>query len=93
MNNHMKRKIYKYPLELADTQSVLMPEGAEILTAQMQGETLCLWALVDIEPELPKQSREIEIIGTGNFFVQAPRRYIATAQQGRWVWHIFERTA
>ena len=87
----MKRKIYKYPLQMADTQTVEMPEGAKLLTAQMQGQTLCLWALVDVEPELPKQNREIEIIGTGNPFTEAPRRYIATAQSGQWVWHVFER--
>lgn len=86
-----KRIIYKYPLQMVDAQTVAMPEGANILTAQMQGENLCLWVLVDAEPELPKQNREIEIIGTGNGFIEAPRRYIATAQSGHWVWHVFER--
>ena len=76
---------------MADTQTVEMPEGAKILTVQMQGQTLCLWALVDVEPELPKQNREIEIIGTGNQIIEAPRRYIATTQCGPWVWHVFER--
>jgi len=89
----MKRRIWKYPLQLTDTQTVEMPEGAQILTAQRQGQTLCLWALVDCEPELPKQNREIEIIGTGNPIIEAPRRYIATVQMqgGSLWWHIFER--
>lgn len=88
----MKRRIWKYPIELADFVIIEMPEGAEILTAQMQYGKLCLWALVDCEPELPKLNREIEIIGTGNSIIEAPRRYIATVQQDIFVWHIFERT-
>lgn len=76
---------------MADTQTVQMPTGAQILTAQMQGQTICLWALVDCEPELPKQNREIEIIGTGTIIIEAPRHYIATVQCGQWVWHLFER--
>ncbi len=87
----MKRKIYKYPLEMVDTQIVAMPEGAQIISVQMQGDTLCLWAIVDIEPELPVTNRQIEIIGTGNLFMQTNRLYIATAQCGPLVWHVFER--
>jgi hypothetical protein len=86
-----KRTIWKYPLEITDTQNVMMPEGAEILSAQMQGDALCLWALVN--PEAPKQRREIEVLGTGNPAPDAKRRYISTTQMhgGALVWHIFER--
>ena len=68
----MKRRIWKYPLEITDTQNLMMPEGAEILAAQMQGDTLCLWALVN--PDAPKQRREIEVLGTGNPAPDAKRR-------------------
>jgi hypothetical protein len=89
----MELKIWKYPLEMTDTQRVQMPKGAQILTAQMQGQTLCLWALVDCGSVLSKDDREIEIIGTGNPISDASRRYIATVQMcgGGLVWHIFER--
>lgn len=89
----MKQRIWKYPLELGDDQIIAMPDGAQILTVQMQGSKLCLWALVDPEPELPQRMRSIEIIGTGNPFVEAPRVYIATVQVPPFVWHVFERTA
>lgn len=66
----MKRTIWKYPLAITDTQNVMMPEGAEILSAQMQGDTLCLWALVN--PDAPKLSslmkcwgRRMRILGSG----------------------------
>jgi hypothetical protein len=89
---NMKRTIWKYPLALTDTQNVMMPEGAEILTAQIQDRTgLCLWALVN--SDAPKQRREIEVLGTGNHVPEAKRRYISTVQMvgGTLVWHIFER--
>ena len=80
--------IWKYPLKLTDEQVVRMPEGGEILTAQMQGGTLCLWVLVN--NEAPAQGRTIEVRGTGH---PAPNgcRYIATTQMGQLVWHVFER--
>ena len=89
--NMTKRTIWKYPLEITDRQNVLMPEGAEILSAQMQRDTLCLWALVN--PDAPEQRREIEVLGTGNHATESKRRYIATVQMcgGSLVWHIFER--
>lgn len=86
--------IYKYPLILEDRQVVLMPRAAQILSAQMQGRTLCLWALVDTAQDM--KPRQIEILGTGT--VSAPdkpteeRHFIATVQMGQFVWHLFEIT-
>lgn len=86
----MKTTIYKYPLEITDRQTIAMPAGAELLSAQMQGRTLCLWALVN--PELPNELRTIEVLGTGNPAPEANRRYVSTAQMmgGSLVWHVFE---
>ena len=87
----MKKTTWKYPLEITDEQNLMMPEGAEILTAQIQGGTLCLWALVN--PAAPKQRRTIEILGTGNPAPDVERKYISTAQMagGSLIWHVFER--
>lgn len=79
-------------LEITDEQNLMMPEGAEILTAQIAGgASLCLWALVN--PDAPKQRRVIEILGTGNPAPDVERRYISTVQMagGALIWHIFER--
>lgn len=84
--------IWKYSLDAEDIQTLMMPEGAQILTAQMQGNALCLWAMVN--PEKAKEKREIEVFGTGHPGSDAvPRRYIGTVQMqgGALVWHIFER--
>lgn len=86
------KTIWKFPLELTDLQSIEMPQGSEILSVQMQRETLCLWALA--EPSLKREIHIIEIAGTGNPLPDAKRRFIGTAQMkgGTFVWHIFERT-
>lgn len=92
------KTIYKYPLEIKDTQFIKLPAGAQILTAQTQKtgyrEQLCLWALVDTDNKT--KTREIVIIGTGNPIKLADEswllNYISTVQQldGRLVWHVFE---
>lgn len=85
--------IYKYPLKIEDTQKVNLPINAEILTAQTQGDTLCLWAQVH-EGNTSMEERTIEVFGTGHAMRDDyARRYIGTAKQfgGALVWHVFER--
>lgn len=88
----MNMAIWKYPLAITDLQSVMMPVGAEILTVQMQGSQLCLWAKVNTVA-VPK-ARRIEIAGTGHPIPDVGRRYISTVQQlgGSLIWHVFELT-
>ncbi len=90
----MTKTIFKYPLRMADTQSVEMPKGAEVLSVQSQGETLCLWALVNTKR--PNEKRVFEVFGTGNPIhcdTGIERKFIATAQMPNLplVWHVFER--
>ncbi len=86
------KKIFKYPLEVTDTQFVELPLGAEILTAQIQGDQLCLWAMVNTLPEAVKKNRRIEIIGTGNPVPTGNLKYISTFQMmgGGLIFHVFE---
>ena len=83
------KTIWKYPLELKGLQNISIPEGAEILHCAIQNDGIFLWALVD--PSLPLQRREIEMIGTGNEVSEdEERKYISTIIDGALVWHIFE---
>lgn len=82
------RAIWKYPLQITDHQHLLIPEKAEILSVEFQGETLCLWA--EVEMSYPKEDRVIQIVGTGNPILNSGRKFIGTVQQGPLVWHIFE---
>jgi hypothetical protein len=86
------KTIYKYPLALTDWQQIRMPEGAEILSAQMQGEDLCLWAMVETSNK--STPRAFEVFGTGNPIhtdMGIDRRYINSVQERVFVWHVFER--
>jgi len=88
----MMKVIYKYPLEITDTQAVNMPHGAQLLSVQKQNGELCLWALVDTAQ--PTAPRQIVIVGTGNP-IQNPGTYVDSVQmENEWgvlVWHIFDR--
>lgn len=68
-----------------------MPEGAQILSAQIQNGEVCLWALVDTEK--PLKNKEIRIYGTGHpyEYTDQDAKYIGTVQLKSFVWHIFEK--
>ena len=86
----MERKIFKYELEIMDSQLLMIPSGAEILTVQTQSELPKLWALCD--PEQIKEARTICIFGTGNPIPEGNFKYISTFQLmgGIAVFHVFE---
>ena len=83
-------RIWKWPLTIADRQTIEMPSGAKLLTVQMQGERPQLWALC--KEANPLIARKIAIYGTGNPMPDEPGQYIATFQShgGALVWHVFE---
>ncbi len=87
------KTIWKFELETTDQQTLKMPNGAEILTVQIQHGVPCLWAM--IYSDEPLEDRIIEINGTGNP-VRDPcqmRKYIGTyqLQGGAFIGHVFER--
>jgi hypothetical protein len=90
------KTIYKYSIGVTDMQTVEMPEGAEILTVQVQHGTPCLWAIVDPQRSQTKK-RSIKMFGTGqpvNYEFHGCK-YIGTVQMngGQLVWHYFESIA
>jgi hypothetical protein len=82
--------IWKYQLELKDSQEISMPRGAKILTVQTQSGIPCLWVLVD--PERMFETKLIRIFGTGNDFELVDYKYIGTFQinKGDLIFHVFE---
>ena len=80
----MYKVIYKYEIE----NIVVMPKGAEILSAQIQHGKPYLWALVNASNEL--EERIFNIIGTGWEMEFNNQKYIDTFQDGSLVWHVFE---
>lgn len=83
------KTIWKFALQIQrGPQRVDMPHGADVLTAQMQGDVLMLWALC--EPEKLPIGRTFAVYGTGFRVPDACGKYVATVQDGGLVWHVFE---
>ena len=86
-------KILKYGLASHRHQTLMLPQGAEILTVQLQKEQLQLWAVVD--ETSPLEPRQIARYYTGmSELPLEPGRHIATVQSegGTHVDHFFEVT-
>jgi hypothetical protein len=86
--------IYKYPLTIADGHTVMMPEGARILSVAEQSGVLCIWALVDETIEANVKNTFL-IVGTGNplsltFLNNGKTTFIGTVVMTYGlVWHVF----
>lgn len=82
--------IWKFKLDITDTQELVMPEGAIFLSAAEQFGEICLWAQVDERRPLSK--RRVHVYGTGNPMTTIPTRFLATVvtRGGHLVWHVFE---
>ena len=85
------KKIWKFPLELADEQVIQVPAGADILCVQVQLDVLCMWALVD--PSAKLVTERFYVFGTG---WEVPEEitglnYVGTVQinEGHEIYHIF----
>ncbi|MCH8067808.1 MAG: hypothetical protein IID16_00845 [Candidatus Marinimicrobia bacterium] len=90
----MEKTIWKYSLEIRGTQTLEIPEGAEILTVQVQDGIAFLWVLVD--PDEQKEKRYFEVFETGELIIYEMglgRNYIGTFQlfSGNLVCHVFEK--
>lgn len=84
--------IWKFPIHVTSRTVLRVPASARFLSVQEQAGTLCLWAVVD--PSAPVVERHIVIYGTGHLIGNLNRlSFIATAQMGALVWHVFEVTA
>lgn len=84
------RTIWKFPIDLADTITVPMPEGAKVLHVGTQQDWVhptCLWAEVD--PDAPMVDRLFTFRGTG-WTLGDVGRYVGTVHNDPFVWHIYE---
>lgn len=81
--------IFKYKLNHG-TNEIDMPDGAVILTAQIQYGEVCIWARC--QTENPNVRRKFQFYGTGHSIPLNASKYIGTVQEmlGKLVWHVFE---
>lgn len=83
------KTVWKFPMSSV-AASFAMPEGAEILHVDLQGDLPCFWALVD--PAKPTVSRSFRMVGTGHPINFPTDKFIGTflTEEGKFVFHIFE---
>jgi hypothetical protein len=81
-----RRTIWKFQLTAME---ISMPFDAEICTFQYQAGVPCVWAIVD--PDVMSVTRRFRIFGTGSELPTIDQCcYVGTAQEGPFVWHLFE---
>lgn len=85
------KTIWKFPLLLEDEVSVMMPEGAIVLTAAAQRGSVFLWAVVD--PKAPMRIRRFAVRGTGHPVGDDLVYHVGTVQlhDGDLVFSVFAR--
>lgn len=81
-----KREIWKFPIA-GHENFVAVPREHQFLTAQIQHGQLCVWVAVAKDTLLVHVP--VRVIGTGWSEDLTGWRYLATAQDGALVWHVF----
>jgi hypothetical protein len=81
------RTVWTFPLHGLQSQTIDAPCGARFLTAQVQANSICLWAEVDDKRELHEV--RVFIVATGGYKREDARHYIGTVQLGDYVWHVY----
>ena len=72
------RVIQKFPCELAKRFVLEMPEGAELISFQMQGGRAQLWAVVDPGARLCHRTFALRM--TGHLYLEEPGTFVGTVQ-------------
>jgi hypothetical protein len=81
--------IWKFPFEVTDYFNLSLPQGAKILTVQIQHGAPHVWVYLD--PSQPTEVRSFRVAGTGHE-IEPRLDYIGTFQMhgGMLVFHLFE---
>lgn len=82
--------IYKHSIEITPRPRVSLPEGAKILSFQVQNGVPTIWFVCD--DHAPLVGKLLRLVGTGSEVEAelADWRFIGTIQVGRFVWHLFD---
>lgn len=81
------KTIVKYPFSIDDRFQINMPQGAQILLVELQGEQPTMWALVDTD--VGPEPRRFAIFGTGHPVGEGVQ-HVGSFQMRPYVWHLFE---
>lgn len=82
------RTIYRYPLRLAEVQTITGPGLGRIVAVGNSRGELEVWAEVDTHDM--EMVRTVTIVGTGNEIPHGAGRHVGHVIDGPFVWHIYE---
>lgn len=80
--------IWKYKLEVANSQILALPLGAKILHMGNQDGIICLW--VEVTDAEHFVERMFYVVGTGRPFDLGKVTYLGTVLVDPSVWHVYE---
>ena len=83
--------IYKYEVKFREYFEIMLPQGAEVLTCQVQRGTPVIWVASDPKAPLKRRAFKLGVTG-GTIFKKDAWGYIGTFQmaEGNLVYHLFE---
>lgn len=90
----MNNVVYKFQLKIENSQNLILPIGAKILsvgTVNQDSTDIFIWAAVDYQPT-GHETRRIRMVGTGQVCDMYNLSFIGTVivAGGRLVYHVFE---
>lgn len=87
----MRYSIYKYELDITDSQRITLGDNGRIISAGLDPHgKLCVWAEVVMGDQ--DSQRTIRIIGTGNPVDDLPKlEFIDSVRVGPFMWHVYEQ--
>lgn len=95
----MEKVIWKYPLELVDTQVLTLPHGSKFLSLLEQNNKPVLYFLVDLNTPKDKSPMhfKILIVKTGQPILSEvldTAKFLGSVPifNGRLIWHVYEVT-
>jgi len=83
----MSYEIWKFQLPVKDEFILEIPQVEQMLSVQVQGSNICLWAIVSTL--LDAEKYKFYCVGTGLEFDAIGKSYIGTVQYNGFVWHYF----
>lgn len=83
--------VFKYVIPAEDSPTLMIPDGARILSIQGQAGEVCLWAHVDTE--MPMAPVKLHVFGTGHHMPDkvVEWQFLGTTQllNGTLVFHVY----
>jgi len=90
MKGNMSNKIYKYEIQIADTQQIDIPLDWSVMRVGLDPNNIpCIWA--DVNPDDENIPTTIYVVGTGHP-LPVNAEHLGSFIQGPFVWHVLAKS-